>query len=180
LPVSVKTRIGYNSESLEEWLTALREAEPVAVTLHLRTRKEMSLVPAHWDLMPSIVALRNRIAPQTPVIGNGDVADRADGEAKARETGADGIMLGRGMFGNPWVFAGRKPEDTPLDEKLAALVELARAFELLRPAKSFHILKKHVKAFVTGFDGAAELRARLMQTESAAELESAVGQSGLL
>jgi nifR3 family TIM-barrel protein len=180
LPVSVKTRLGYSQESIDEWLPAILEEDVAALTVHLRTRKEMSLVPAHWDLMPRIVALRNRIAPQTPVIGNGDVADRADGEAKARETGADGIMLGRGMFGNPWVFAGRKPEDTPLDEKLAALVELARAFELLRPAKSFHILKKHVKAFVTGFDGAAELRARLMQTESAAALEAEIRDSGLL
>ena len=102
-----------------------------------------------------------------------------DGEAKARETGADGIMIGRGMFGNPWVFAGRKPEDTPLQEKLAALVELAHAFEKLRPAKSFHILKKHVKAFVIGFDGAAELRAKLMATESAAELEAVIAASGL-
>jgi tRNA-dihydrouridine synthase len=180
LPVSVKTRLGYSQESIDEWLPAILEEDVAALTVHLRTRKEMSLVPAHWDLMPRIVALRNRIAPQTPVIGNGDVKDRADGETKARATGADGIMLGRGMFGNPWVFAGRKPEDTPLAEKLAALVELAHAFEALRPAKSFHILKKHVKAFVTGFDGAAELRARLMQTESAAALEAEIKDSGLL
>jgi nifR3 family TIM-barrel protein len=180
LPVSVKTRLGYNQESIDEWLPAIFEEDAAALTVHLRTRKEMSLVSAHWDLMPRIVALRDRIAPQTPVIGNGDVTDRADGEAKACETGADGIMLGRGMFGNPWVFAGRKPEDTPLPEKLAALVELAHAFEALRPAKSFHILKKHVKAFVTGFDGAAELRAKLMETGSAAGLEAAVRASGLL
>ena len=81
------------------------------------------------------------------------------------------VMLGRAMFGNPWVFAGRKPEDTQLPEKLSALVELARGFEKISPPKNFAILKKHIKAFVTGFDGAADLRAKLMQAENADEIE---------
>ena len=170
LPVSVKTRLGYHREALDEWLPALFAADPAAVTVHLRTRKEMSAVPAHWDLMPKAVALRDAHAPHIPIIGNGDVRDRADAEEKARESGADGIMIGRGMFGNPWVFAGRAAGDTPLAEKLDALLALARAFEALRPAKSFNILKKHVKAFVTGFDGAAELRAQLMEAETAADM----------
>ncbi len=172
LPVSVKTRVGYSKESLDEWLPALFAAGPDAVTLHLRTRKEMSLVPANWGLMQKAVALRDALAPEVLLLGNGDVTNLDDARAKARASGADGVMIGRGMFGNPWVFAGRTREDISLGEKLAALTKLAHAFESLRPAKNFSILKKHIKAFVTGFDGAAELRAALMATENAVQLES--------
>ncbi len=174
LPVSVKTRVGYNKEILDEWLPAVLAAEPDAVTLHLRTRKEMSLVPARWELMPRVVALRDALSPETRIIGNGDVESVEQGRRLAEETGADGIMIGRGMFGNPWVFVGRTSEDTPLEEKLEALVELAHGFEALTPKKNFSILKKHIKAFVTGFSGAAELRALLMETNSAAELEQII------
>lgn len=171
LPVSVKTRVGYSKEMLEEWLPVLLAENPAAITLHLRTRKEMSLVPARWELMQKAVEIRNRLNPSVLLIGNGDITDVADARIKVSESECDGAMIGRGMFGNPWVFAGRKSEDTPLDSKLAALTELARGFEQLSPSKNFAILKKHIKAFVTGFDGAAELRARLMDAESASELE---------
>lgn len=173
-PISVKTRIGYNTEVFNEWLPALLAAKPAAITLHLRTRKEMSLVPAHWELMKRAVALRDRLAPDVLLIGNGDVQDLDDARKKCAQYGCDGVMIGRGMFGNPWVFTGRKVEEISLEEKLAALVELARRFEALTPPKHFAILKKHIKAFVTGFDGAAELRTRLMEAENAAELEAAI------
>jgi len=174
LPVSVKTRIGYNTESLDGWLTAILEANPAAITLHLRTRKEMSAVPADWGLMKKAVEIRNRVNPKVLLIGNGDVQDIEYARAKATESGCDGVMLGRAMFGNPWVFAGRKPEDTPLSEKLTTLLELAHGFEKLSPPKHLAILKKHIKAFVTGFAGAAELRAKLMEAENAHELASAI------
>ncbi len=177
LPVSVKTRVGYNKESLDEWLPALFAAAPAAVTVHLRTRKELSLVPAHWELMQKAVALRDAHALSVLMLGNGDVADLDDARKRAAESGADGVMIGRGMFGNPWLFAGRKSTDTPLKDKLEALIELAHGFEALRPQKHFAILKKHIKAFATGFDGAAEMRARLMDAENAAELEAAIRQS---
>lgn len=176
LPVSVKTRIGYNSESLEEWLTALLEANPAAITLHLRTRTEMSLVPADWELMKKAVEIRNRVNPAVLLIGNGDVQDLDDARAKAAASGCDGVMLGRAMFGNPWVFAGQKLGEMPLALSLAALIELAQDFEKLTPRKNFSILKKHIKAFVTGFDGAAEFRANLMETDSAAALAAAVAE----
>lgn len=170
LPVSVKTRAGYNTEVLEEWLPELLAENPAAITMHLRTRKEMSNVPAHWDWMKKVVEIRDRINPNVLVLGNGDIADLDDARAKVLESGADGAMIGRGMFGNPWVFAGRKNAEVPLAEKLAALLDLAERFEAMRPKKSFHILKKHIKAFVTGFDGAADLRAKLMLAENAEEL----------
>jgi len=177
LPVSVKTRVGYNKESLDEWLTALLGANPAAITLHLRTRKEMSLVPADWELMQKAVAIRNRVNPNVLLIGNGDVQDLEDARIKIAESGCDGAMLGRAMFGNPWVFLrseNESGESRSLAEKLAALVELAYGFEKISPAKNFAILKKHIKAFVTGFDGAGNLRAKLMDAENASEIEKIV------
>ncbi len=171
LPVSVKTRVGYGKEILDEWLPALLAAHPSVITLHLRTRKDMSLVPADWRLMKKAVELRDKLAPEVLLIGNGDVEDLEHARFLASEAGCDGVMVGRGMFGNPWLFAGRKAQDIPLPEKLAALVELAHGFEKLMPQKHFAILKKHVKAFVSGFDGAAELRAALMEAENAAAME---------
>lgn len=171
LPVSVKTRIGYNKEELDTWLPVLLAERPEALTVHLRTRKEMSLVPAHWELAPRVVELRDRYSPETLVLGNGDVKSLADAREKAEENGLDGIMLGRGIFGNPWLFTGRDVEQIPPREKLEALVRLSRYFDELRPKKSFHILKKHFKAFANGWRGAAELRAALMECGDMAELE---------
>ncbi len=170
LPTSVKTRIGYNTETMDEWLTAILEEKPDALTVHLRTRKEMSKVSAHWELMERAVAIRDRVSPETTIIGNGDVMSLEDARQKATETGADGIMLGRGIFGNPWLFTDKSFEAISPAEKLEALEALAHYFSELKPAKHFHILKKHFKAFVNGYDGAAELRARLMETNDYPEL----------
>jgi nifR3 family TIM-barrel protein len=183
LPVSVKTRVGYSKEILDEWFPVLLKAEPAAITLHLRTRKELSLAPANWELMKKTVEIRNRVNPNVLLIGNGDVESREEGERLAAETGCDGIMIGRGMFGNPWVFQGlRKSSENcgltksthGLDEKLAALLELAREFEKISPPKNFSVLKKHIKAFVTGFRGATDLRAKLMTANNAEELEKLI------
>lgn len=174
IPVSVKTRIGYNHESIDEWIAAILTAEPAALTVHLRTRKEMSKVTAHWNLMPRVVELRDKISPETRIIGNGDVKSLEDGRQKAAESGCDGLMLGRAIFGNPWVFAGIDPEQVLQEERLNALATLARYFEDIRPAKSFHIFRKHIKAFVHGFDNAAELRATLMECENSAQIDQII------
>lgn len=162
LPVSVKTRIGYNSENMDEWLTQVLEEKPAALTVHLRTRKEMSKVPAHWLLMPRAVAIRDRVSPETFILGNGDVETIADAREKVAASGADGVMLGRAIFGNPWLFLGKTREEVSKEEKVTALLSLAVRYQALAPQKSFHILKKHVKAFIVGFDDAAPLRAALM------------------
>lgn len=176
LPVSVKTRIGYNEESLDTWLPALLEENLAALTVHLRTRKEMSLVAAHWDLMPRILEIRNRIAPDTLILGNGDVADLKDAKEKAERWGCDGVMLGRAIFGNPWAFAGRQAKDVLPEERMQGLRTLALYYDELVPSKPFHILKKHFKAFITGWPGAADLRARLMETHSREELEAVLDE----
>lgn len=166
IPVSVKTRIGYNHEQIDEWLPVLLQQNLPVLTVHLRTRKEMSKVPAHWEYMKRIVALRDTYAPQTLIVGNGDVTDMEDARRKVEETGCDGIMLGRAIFGNPWLFAGRKHSELSQEERLTALATLTSYFSEMRPRKSFHLLKKHVKAFVQGFDGASDLRSQLMGADT--------------
>lgn len=173
LPVSVKTRLGYNKDILEEWLPELLAEKPVAITIHARTRKEMSKVPARWGRIRDAVATRNSLGSATLILGNGDVKDIADAHAKAKETGADGIMLGRAIFGNPWLFSQFIKHS--VSDKLGVLVEHTKLFEeLLGEHKSFAIMKKHFKAYVEGFDGAKELRMKLMETENAGEVEAIV------
>lgn len=170
LPVSVKTRIGFNTVEIETWLPEVLSTNLAAVTVHARTRKEMSKVPARWEFVKRAVELRNEHAPATLLLGNGDVLTLAQAEARVEETGCDGVMIGKGIFGNPWRFS--RPEHVPtLREKLDALIEHTHLFASLLPEKSFAIMKKHFKAYVAGFDGAAELRALLMEASDAQEVE---------
>lgn len=170
LPVSVKTRTGYNKNTVEEWIAHLLKARPVAITLHARTRKEMSQVPADWESVRC--AVEAAAGTGTRIIGNGDVKTVADAREKVRECGCDGVMLGRSIFGNPWLFANRVPD---LKERLTVMVEHAKVFEeLLGAYKSFSIMRKHFGAYVSGFAGAAELREKLMKTETADEVEQIV------
>lgn len=182
LPVSVKTRLGYNKVEYEPWLTEILSTGIPALTVHLRTRKELSLVPAKWELMSDIVAFV-RAKTGTPenggtlVIGNGDVTDIEDARTKAETTGCDGVMLGRAIFGNPWLFDSHiRKEDISIEQKLRILVEHTKMFEeKLGAVKNFAIMKKHYKAYVNGFDGAKELRMRLMEQENASGVEGEVG-----
>ncbi len=182
LPVSVKTRIGYNKEEIDTWIAGLLAEQLPVLTVHLRTRKEMSLVPAHWELMPRIIELRNKISPETLIIGNGDVVDLKDAEEKVKKYGCDGVMLGRAIFGNPWLFKRTSPQPSPyqgegelpltLQHKLQVMIEHTKLFEeMLGKHKNFAIMKKHYKAYVNGFDGAKELRVKLMEAKNADEVE---------
>ena len=185
LPVSVKTRIGYNQNEIETWLPELLAEEPAVVTLHARTRKEMSKVPAHWDVIKRAVEIRDEAGSKTLIVGNGDVVDLSEAREKAQETGADGIMLGRAIFGNPWLFREDiGPEDVPAEEKLSVLVRHTKLFEeFLGGHKSFTLMKKHFKSYlsacnaqagVSGFDGAKELRVSLMEAKNAEEVKNSV------
>ncbi|MEN9582814.1 MAG: hypothetical protein RL641_768 [Candidatus Parcubacteria bacterium] len=113
IPLSVKTRIGYFKNEIETWLPVLLAENLAAITIHCRTRKEMSKVPARWEHIREVTALRDKIAPETLIIGNGDVRDIAHGRELALQHGADGVMIGRSIFGNPWLFS----ELTNRDEK---------------------------------------------------------------
>lgn len=172
LPVSVKTRVGFNKVELETWIPKLLETKLAAITVHARTRKEMSKTPARWGHVKEVVAMAK--GSGTLIIGNGDVKNITDAKAKAAETGADGIMLGRAIFGNPWLFANARLP-VPLEERLLVMVEHTKLFhELLGDIKNFAVMKKHYKAYVNGFDGAKELRMKLMETETPEEVEAIV------
>jgi len=173
IPVSVKTRIGYNKNQIEEWIPFLLLQGISALTIHARTRKEMSDVPARWEHVREVVEIRNKMGLKTKIIGNGDVKDLKQGKILAKETGCDGVMIGRGIFGNPWLFSGEK--SPTVKEKLKVMLEHTKLFEkLLSGHKNFAVMKKHFKAYVNGFDGAKELRVELMETKNAKEVEKIV------
>lgn len=174
LPVSVKTRIGYHKNEIETWLPALLKTEPAAITFHARTKKEMSDVPARWNVIARAVEIRDEFKSKTLILGNGDVKNLLDAETKVKETGVDGVMIGRGIFGNPWLFSGRESEPT-LEEKFRVMIEHTYLFEeMFSGVKNFAIMKKHYKAYVEGFHGAKELRMKLMETSNAKEVNQII------
>ncbi len=181
IPVSVKTRIGYNKVEFKEWLPKILECNIPVLTVHLRTRKEMSKVDAHWELMPEVVKLVRDITGEikdggTIVIGNGDIVSLEDGNEKARVTGCGGVMIGRGIFGTPWFFDQTTDKNgKTTEERLKILIEHTKLFEdKLGDIKNFAIMKKHYKAYVHGFDGAKELRVELMECENSKEIEEVI------
>jgi tRNA-dihydrouridine synthase len=165
LPITVKTRLGYNSDNLEEWLPVLLKEEPAVVTIHARTRKEMSKVPAKWARLRRAVQIRDELESKTLIFGNGDVSSLDDAYAKAKESDVDGVMIGRAIFGNPWIFNKKidKNKDVSVKQCLLAAVEHAQLFDKYLSHKNFAILKKHYKAYIEGFEGAKELRTQLME-----------------
>ena len=176
LPVSVKTRIGYNKDEIDSWIPELIKQDISALTIHARTRKELSKSPAKWEKVGKVAELIKNSGKEILLIGNGDVRDLNDGIIKAQESGADGVMIGRAIFGNPWLFdAGKKMEDISIKEKLLVMVEHTKLFEkLLGRKKNFAIMKKHYKAYASGFDGAKELRIKLMETINGKEVAGIV------
>jgi len=210
LPVSVKTRIGYNKNEIETWIPELLKEDLAALTLHLRTRKEMSDVPAHWEVMKRIIEIRDQMKVKTLILGNGDVQNIIEAKQKIKKTGCDGVMLGRAIFGNAWLFEKRSPfsfsapegpalspqrpkkgagtenekgqsfahtntGSIPVTDKLRVMVEHTKLYEkMLGKHKNFAIMKKHFKAYVNGFEGAKELRVKLMDTDNASQVEKKV------
>ncbi len=163
LPISVKTRAGYRSDDeLVPWLTALLEENIAALTLHARTRKDLSLVPARWELVAQAVQLRNALGKPTLIIGNGDALDLLDAQKKVADTGCDGVMFGRALFGNPWLFTGHHATEL---ERIEALIRHLQLFdELLSSHTHYAVMKKHFKAYISGWDHAKDVRIALMET----------------
>ena len=223
LPVSIKTRLGYTYiDEWREWLATILRQDIVNLTIHLRTKKEMSKVPAHFELIDDIIKLRDEIAPKTLLTINGDIRDRAHGEELfAAHPGLNGLMIGRGIFSDPFCFRkGRvssKIEDervivggaAPTSEQISDFSEEG-ANRLAGPASSdlravadgddgsgntkseliyllryhldlfdhyqptlgrpFETLKRFFKIYIRDFDGAKELREKLMHTKNTSEV----------
>lgn len=175
LPVSVKTRLGFKIIKTEEWTGFLLQQNLAALTIHGRTQKEMSKVPAHWDEIGKVVNLRDQLNPDTLIIGNGDVRDRKHGEELIKTYKTDGIMIGRGIFHNPFAFEkDAKPHSK--DELLGLLQFHLDLFDQHQPRK-FDPLKRFFKIYIRDFSGASELRAKLMQAHSTNEARLLIKES---
>ncbi|MFI2857700.1 tRNA dihydrouridine synthase [Paenibacillus sp. JSM ZJ436] len=180
LPVSVKTRLGFHAvEEWRSWLTHILKQDIANLSIHLRTRDEMSKVPAHWELIPEIKQLRDEIAPDTLLTINGDIADRKAGLKLAEQYGVDGIMIGRGIFHNPFAFE-KEPREHSSEELLNLLrlhLDLHDQYSALEH-RSFRPLARFFKIYVRGFRGAGELRNQLMNARSTSEVRSLLDAFG--
>lgn len=211
LPVSVKTRIGYDAIVVHDWLNALFDVAPAAVTLHLRTRNEMSAVPAHWSDDVAGVAVaewQRRCAALAPelrprLLFNGDVDSLARGAALTQFWGIDGVMLGRALFGTPWLFdtanraaaahvaaareAGENPPRAPLTREFDDVVRVAlrhidehdrqmreSAAANCRTYETWLTMRKHLRAYFVPFPAFKELRLALQESNSAAEARALI------
>ncbi|MCK9393500.1 MAG: tRNA-dihydrouridine synthase [Candidatus Paceibacterota bacterium] len=168
IPVSVKTRLGYNDNQINEWIKPLLQENIAAITIHLRTRKQMYRGSAQWDTIKEIVKLRDIYSPETLIIGNGDVKSFLQAHELSKENGIDGIMIGRASMGNPWFFSHKIPST---QEKLIAIIEHT---EFFNDPERFNTLKKHFHAYAKGFNGAKELRDKLMETKSNSEVKELI------
>lgn len=169
IPVSVKTRIGFDEDITERWIGHLLETELAAISIHARIRADMSNTPARWDAIKEAVKMRDKKKADTLIIGNGDVWDHTDAEAMIEQTGCDGVMIARGAFGTPWFF---KDETPTIRKQLEIMYEHARLYAgVLGNRQNFRIMRKHFKAYAKGFPHAKDLRKKLMQTDSVAEVE---------
>lgn len=178
LPVSVKTRIGFNTIVTEEWISALIETQPAAIILHGRTAKEMSKVPAHWDEIGKAAKLCR--AAGIPIIGNGDVKSYVEGIQISRACGVDGIMVGRGIFADPYFFKKEVlPESKGVDARIALMRKhIARFVDLWGEHKNFDTMKRFIKVYINDFDGAKELRTALMAAKNQADVETILAAHG--
>lgn len=174
IPVSVKTRIGFKTRKTEEWIGFLLKQDITTLTVHGRTQKEMSIPPADWNEIAKAVKLRDKIAPQTLIVGNGDVRDREHGLELIKQTGVDGAMIGRGVFHNPFCFE-ETPKNHSKEELLDLLVFHLDLYEKTwskNARKPFAPLKRFFKIYIRDFEGASELRAKLMETNDIAQVRA--------
>ncbi len=170
LSVSVKTRLGYDRIQTQEWIGFLLEQNLDALTVHGRTVREMSKVPCHWDEIGNAVKLRDEMKKKTIIIGNGDIQTRAEGIEKHQKYGVDGVMVGREILHNLWIFNKdpTKPELIPINTKIKLLIKHLELFDKTwGKTKDWNALKKFYKVYVSGFPNANELRLKLMEFKSA-------------
>ncbi|NGZ02581.1 MAG: hypothetical protein CV090_05980 [Nitrospira sp. WS238] len=187
LPLSVKTRIGYDEVTVEAWLETLLQEHPTTISLHGRTLKQMYRGSADWSAITRAAALVKESG--TLLLGNGDIQSQGDIVARVRETGVDGVLVGRAALGAPWFFRSneqvrrmmaesqRDGETTDLDlmmpqeERFAVLVDHAQQFQELYGQKQFYRMRKHLGWYCKGFPHAASLRAQMVRVSSVGELQ---------
>ncbi len=174
MPVSVKTRLGFDKIDFS-WHKLILEQKPSMLSVHVRTTRQMSKVPAQWDAIEDIIKLRNDISPTTKIVLNGDIENRQQGEKLAKEHQVDGIMIGRGVFQNPYCFSidGEKTwQNCDVNCRLELLKKHINLFMKTYPngERKFNPIKKFVKLYISGFNGASTMRDKLMHTNSPQEM----------
>lgn len=180
LPVSVKTRTGIRTHDTETWMAALMETKPAAVVLHGRIQKQQSEGLADWDEIAKGAIIRNQLSPETKFVGNGDVISVLQGIEYAEKYKLDGIMIGRGIFHNPWFFDVNRT-DPDKAERMAQLLLHTQLFEKTWAGKkNINILKRFYKIYTTNFVGAAQLRAFLMDAKTYEEVYQIIQNEQLL
>ncbi len=170
IPLSIKTRLGNKIISYQDWVQFLLEQKIDALTVHCRTPSQMSDGQANWDAIGEITKIKNKISPNTLVIGNGDVLSKKEAVLKHKQYGVDGVMIARGILKNPWIFGNNN-----IDHKVNDFLDLALKHTNLHhhiygDSKHFATLKRFFKMYIKGFDGATTLRAELMDTEHITEV----------
>jgi tRNA-dihydrouridine synthase len=183
IPLSVKTRIGYDEIVIEDWIGNLLAEEPVAIAIHGRTLKQGYKGNADWDAIARAVEIARNFP--TLILGNGDLQNMTDVYRRVRESGVDGVLLGRAAQGNPWIFrvkenlkqalrsASREPYSNPaveLDERFRVIVEHSRHFETHVQIRNFVGMRKHLIWYCRDFRGAAELRSKMVRVNNTAEV----------
>lgn len=180
LPVSVKTRIGFSKIQTTEWIGFILQQKIDALIIHARTRKEMSKVPAHWSEFGKAVKLRNQINKNIIIIGNGDIKSVSEGKLLAEKYGIEGVMIGRGVFEDAWVFAEKKFSPT-IAERITILSKHLRLYQNEAGEKlPYNTLKKYFKIYIREFDGASELRSKLMESRNVSEANHIISEHILL
>lgn len=172
LPVSVKTRLGYDKKTFKDWIPHLLETEIAALTIHGRTKKEMSKVSADWEAIGEIAKMAK--GSGILILGNGDVKDLNDGMEKIKKYGVDGIMVGRAVLNNPWFFNKNiDPEKVSLEKRLELIIEYAELFEkYFKDTKNFQMVRKTIKAYIAGVPNTKYLRMKLMAVKNAEEIKN--------
>lgn len=170
LPVSVKTRIGFKEIETKNWVTTLLKTPISALILHLRTAAEMSKVPAHWEEIRKAGKIRDKLNSKAVIIGNGDVKTLEEAQDKCSKYGIDGVMIGRGIFENVWLFNRKNIKAQPQDKINLLIKHLALFQETWGNEKHFALMKKFVKCYVNNFNGAFSFRDKLMRTKTLDEL----------
>jgi tRNA-dihydrouridine synthase len=183
IPVSVKTRIGYEHVVVEQWIRALLEERPAAITIHGRTLKQQYKGSADWAAIAQAVALAK--GSSTLILGNGDLRDMNDIYRRVHETGVDGVLVGRAAQGNPWLFQSKEAVKHALrsdamlsitklpvsvEQRFAVMIQHARHFEAHWGAQCFVGMRKHLAWYCHATPKAAELRARMVRVNNLEEL----------
>lgn len=174
VPVSVKTRLGFRKPETEHWTRFLLEQKPAVLTMHGRIAKEMSDFPANWEEIGRVVRIRNEMASETLIVGNGDVGSLGEIQEKSQAYGVDGVMVGRGIFHNIFLFdPNRGDSEVPPQERIALFGDHLRLYRSTWGSdKNFEVMKKFVKVYVAGFQGAAKLRASIMEASDYSQIDA--------